>query len=108
LNRILGDQPRGKVQRACRAKYGIGYTDNKKYQCDEFPFASTSQNANKVDLAYSVLKVPWQDNNAAGNILKQWYFNERIIAGEDYFVRITGYVPCGADDGAGAVPDPQC
>lgn len=48
--------------------------------CDEYPFKSTLEGAANPFWDFSVQAVPFQDNRIAGNVLKQYYVNDRILA----------------------------
>jgi hypothetical protein len=58
-------------------------------ECDEFPFATTAQGAFAGNRNYSVRPVSPRDNQVAGNILRDWYSNDRILAGDQFYVTVT-------------------
>ena len=69
--------------------------------CDEFPFASTAEGAASPLWDFSVLGVNRSQNRCAGNALKRFYTEDRILYNEDTFwVEIT-------EDATGAGGD-QC
>jgi Deoxyribonuclease NucA/NucB len=58
--------------------------------CDEYPFESTWQGAHTSGSSqrYSVQPLPVSENRSAGNALGQWYFNDRILEGDRFWVQI--------------------
>lgn len=72
-------------------------------ECDEYPFASTAEGAAcceppAFDWDFSVLGVSKSDNGCAGNALKKYYRDDRILYKQDgFFVRITNNPPAGPD-----------
>jgi hypothetical protein len=72
-------------------------------ECDEYPFASTAEGAAcceppAFDWDFSILGVSKSDNGCAGNALKKYYRDDRILYGQDgFFVHITNNAPAGPD-----------
>lgn len=48
-------------------------------QCDEYPFASTLEGAANPYWDFSVKAVPATENGAAGNLLRDYYVDDRIL-----------------------------
>lgn len=64
--------------------------DRATQDCDEFPFASTAEGAASPLWDFSVLGVNRSQNRCAGNALKRFYTEDRILYNEDTFwVEIT-------------------
>ncbi|MEV4576695.1 hypothetical protein AB0K16_25955, partial [Nonomuraea jabiensis] len=62
-------------------KNEVPVEDQNKKSCDEFPFESTYQGAARAipDHNFSVTKINGTMNKQHGNVLKAWYWNNRII-----------------------------
>lgn len=65
-----------------------------KPQCDEFPFASSyegaaaSQYETNWPYGFSVKYVPGASNGSAGGQLSYWYYSDRILDRDAYYVQI--------------------
>lgn len=82
---------RATAVKACVAKWGIGYAQGKKYQCDEYPFASTYQGASTAKgnpWWYSVQVLKASENMAAGTSLATFLRENRILSGDQYWVAV--------------------
>lgn len=83
---------RRKVRRACVDEWGSKYTvkDGVKMQCDEYPFASTYQNAALVDerkgFTFGVRRITASHNGAGGNLIGDWYGREHMLDGDPFYV----------------------
>lgn len=80
------------AKKACIAKWGKGYSDGNKYQCDEYPFASTYQGASTANghpWWYSVQVLPTKDNSTAGAALGTWLTANHILDSDAYWVAVT-------------------
>lgn len=61
------------------------------YQCDEYPFASTREGASRTYNPlrnFSVKSIPADDNSASGIWIGTWYSYDRIIDGDQFYVRV--------------------
>ncbi|WP_449063762.1 Ig-like domain-containing protein [Planomonospora algeriensis] len=58
--------------------------------CDEFPFAATNEGAAYADPDhfYSVQLVDATQNSQHGTILNAWFLNNRILRGDEFWVKI--------------------
>ncbi|MEU1129607.1 hypothetical protein ABZ383_07030 [Streptomyces sp. NPDC005900] len=99
LTRLYHDQKRRDDNRdeaikVCKAKWGAGYSEGGKKQCDEFPFSSTYEGAAQALKKYdpqakapkenfSARPIPKDDNEAGGRIMSSFYSKNRIIDGPD-------------------------
>ncbi|MGW0694898.1 NucA/NucB deoxyribonuclease domain-containing protein [Streptomyces sp. NPDC002738] len=95
LNRLFRDTDRRKKNRsqaikACEQYWGKKYSQNNKYQCDEFPFATTYQGAAQSQFEptapknnFSAMPLVTADNRDAGILLGQFMTKNRIIDGRD-------------------------
>ncbi|MFF3643410.1 hypothetical protein [Streptomyces sp. NPDC002564] len=99
LTRLFHDKARRKANRdeaikACKAKWGAGYAEGGKKECDEFPFSATyeggAQALKKYDPQgkapkknFSARPIPKADNGAGGSIVSGFYSKNRIIDGSD-------------------------
>jgi hypothetical protein len=83
---------RRKVPKTCRMYWGPKYTAGKTKQCDEYPFATTYENAARVDTRtmydYAVRAIKKEHNEAAGRIYGVWLGADRILDGDPFYVRI--------------------
>ncbi|GAA3196807.1 hypothetical protein GCM10017688_65170 [Streptomyces ramulosus] len=107
LNRLYYDETRRDDNRAeavktCKAHWGKDYSQGNKYQCDEFPFATTYQGAAQALPKYdpqgkapkknfSAMPITTADNLYGGNILSNFYRRNRIIDGSDdgFFITLS-------------------
>ncbi|GAB2968175.1 hypothetical protein GCM10027184_16490 [Saccharothrix stipae] len=87
---------RRKIKRTCRDYFSSNYTrgpGGMKMECDEYPFATTYENAALVDPQsvwnYAVRPVPRTDNGAAGNYYGEWLSRDRLLDGDPFYVIIT-------------------
>ncbi len=83
------NQNRTEAVKACVAEWGAGYTEDGKYQCDEYPFNATHQGAARGDGRFSVARIPGPDNEAAGRWLGAWYSYDRILDSDAFHVDAT-------------------
>ncbi|MGW7073090.1 NucA/NucB deoxyribonuclease domain-containing protein [Streptomyces sp. NPDC054855] len=99
LTRLYHDEKRRKANRdeavkACKAKWGAGYSEGETKQCDEFPFSTTYEGAAQALKKYdpqgkapkknfSARPIPNDDNEAGGRIMSGFYTKNRIIDGAD-------------------------
>ncbi|MFF8036254.1 NucA/NucB deoxyribonuclease domain-containing protein [Streptomyces sp. NPDC016626] len=58
-------------------------------QCDEYPFASTKEGANKGDNRYSVRLIEGSDNEEGGRRLNSMYTLNRMLDDDPFYVKIT-------------------
>lgn len=70
----------------CASNFPDEYADG-AYQCDEYPFASTAQNAASYS-GFSVEEISAGDNQIGGWYLAGWYFSQRIIKGDAFTVYV--------------------
>ncbi|MFK4071872.1 hypothetical protein [Streptomyces sp. NPDC029674] len=88
------DANRNEAIKACKAKWGAGYSEGGKKQCDEFPFSSTYEGAAQALKKYdpqskapkknfSARPIPKDDNEAGGRIMSGFYSKNRILDGPD-------------------------
>ncbi|WP_410659588.1 hypothetical protein [Amycolatopsis sp. lyj-112] len=85
------DGSRRKVRRACVDEWGAKYTvkDGVKMQCDEYPFASTYQNAalaKEKPFTFGVRRIKASHNIAGGNLIGDWYGREHMLDGDQFYV----------------------
>jgi hypothetical protein len=67
--------------------------------CDEFPFASVREGSTARDPStnkfldnYSVAVIDGpQNTNWGTQVLNTWYNNERIIDGDEFWIKLTGW-----------------
>lgn len=92
-NKIAGS--RRKVRSACRFFFGVNYTkgqNNTKFDCDEYPFATTYENAAKVDEAspwsYAVKALNASHNRSAGAIYGQFLIRDHILDNDAFYVEV--------------------
>ncbi|MYY80873.1 MULTISPECIES: hypothetical protein [unclassified Streptomyces] len=99
LTRLFYDKERRDANRreaikVCKAKWGAGYSEGGKKQCDEFPFSTTYEGAAQALKKYdprgkapkknfSARPIPKKDNGAGGNIMSGFYAKNRILDGPD-------------------------
>jgi hypothetical protein len=64
--------------------------DGVKMQCDEYPFASTYQNAALVDeqtgFTFAVRRIMASHNLAGGNLISDWYGREHMLDEDKFYV----------------------
>ncbi|WP_173140936.1 NucA/NucB deoxyribonuclease domain-containing protein [Kibdelosporangium persicum] len=84
---------RRKVRRTCRHYFGAKYTsgpNNTKRECDEYPFATTYQNAAKVNEhaldSFAVRAITASHNGTAGNLYGTWLGSDHILDGDPFYV----------------------
>ncbi|MFI9163249.1 NucA/NucB deoxyribonuclease domain-containing protein [Kitasatospora aureofaciens] len=58
-------------------------------ECDEYPFASTKEGANKGDRRYSARLIDGDDNGKGGNMIGEVYSVNRLLNGDAFYVKIT-------------------
>ncbi|GAB3006719.1 hypothetical protein GCM10027184_75200 [Saccharothrix stipae] len=92
---------RNTVRSTCAKLPTDVYDTSKGQECDEYPFASTAEGAACCqpplqDWDFSVEGVLKADNGCAGNALKKYYRDDRVLYQQDgFFVRITNAPPSG-------------
>ena len=75
----------------CRQVFGANYTSSspgERRDCDEFPFASTSDGAALGNGRFSAYPIPHTDNITSGARLGTFYTRDRILNGDRFAVRI--------------------
>jgi hypothetical protein len=83
---------RNKIRRVCRKVWGATYTvrNGIAQECDEYPFASTYQNASYVDnnsvYSFAVRQIPADHNQEGGKLIKDWYAGEHMLDGDGFYV----------------------
>ncbi len=91
LHRLFYDKARRTKNRSvavatCK-KYFPGYSGNDPRQdCDEFPFATTTEGAAKGDLRYSARPIDSKQNQLAGSRMNTWWEEQRVIEGDAFDV----------------------
>ncbi|GIF47117.1 deoxyribonuclease NucA/NucB [Asanoa ferruginea] len=124
----IADANRAVVRPACGRLPIDVYDTAKGQECDEYPFASTMEGAAccdppAFDWDFSIRGVDKTMNRCAGNALKKYYRDDRILYQQDaFFVEITDAPPTGpeycdallpeedeqeTDDGGGGDPEPD-
>jgi hypothetical protein len=94
--------------RGCRKLSKTGFTEP---SCDEFPFASTHQGSAFAGINYSVAIVERPDNCSGGSKLKNWYYWNRILENDPFWMHVTkkGETPSsGITPPDGPDPIPEC
>lgn len=94
-NDIAGS--RRKVRRACQVRFGVGYSvvpsTGEVRQCDEYPFATTYENAARVDdssqYTYAVRAINALHNETAGQLYGQWLGYDHILDGDPFYVIVS-------------------
>jgi hypothetical protein len=61
---------------------------SKKQECDEYPFQSTEEGANKGDKRFSALPINASENSSAGGTLSAFYASDRILNGDEFMVEV--------------------
>ncbi|HUQ54885.1 NucA/NucB deoxyribonuclease domain-containing protein [Lentzea sp.] len=97
LHRLFYDKDRRKENRdtahaACTSELPPGEYPKPDHQCDEYPFATTSEGASQTYNPlrnFSVKSIHKDDNEAAGSWLGAWYSYDRIVDGDPFYVRVT-------------------
>ena len=83
---------RRRVPKTCRLYWGPKYTASRTKQCDEYPFATTYENAARIDTHtvydYAVRAIKKEHNETAGRVYGAWLGADRILDGDPFFVRI--------------------
>jgi hypothetical protein len=71
-------------------KNEVPVEDQNKKSCDEFPFESTYQGAARAnpDHNFSVARINGTMNKQHGNVLKAWYWNNRIINKDSFYIEL--------------------
>jgi hypothetical protein len=71
-------------------KNEVPVEDQNKKSCDEFPFESTYQGAARAnpDHNFSVTRINGTMNKQHGNVLKAWYWNNRIINKDGFYIEL--------------------
>ncbi|GAB7184567.1 hypothetical protein ATKI12_6377 [Kitasatospora sp. Ki12] len=57
-------------------------------ECDEYPFASTKEGANKGDKRYSARLIDGDDNGKGGNMIGEVYSVNRLLDNDPFYVKI--------------------
>ncbi|GAA4970388.1 hypothetical protein GCM10023334_094350 [Nonomuraea thailandensis] len=103
LHRVPYDGPVWKANgrekdRGCATIPKSDYDTSKGQECDEYPFATTVEGASNPNWDYSVLGVPKTVNGCAGNALKRYYRDDRILYHSDgFYVHIKDTPPENSD-----------
>ncbi|MEU8238741.1 hypothetical protein AB0C07_10880 [Actinoplanes missouriensis] len=111
-NSPIADANRAVVRTACGRLTPDVYDTSKGQECDEYPFASTMEGAAcceppAFDWDYSIKGVNKDHNKCAGNALKKYYRDDRILYKQDgFFVRITDAPPAGPES-CDAIPEDE-
>ena len=83
---------RRKVPKTCRRYYGVNYSQNRTRDCDEYPFASTYENAARVDPSgpydYAVRAISASHNRSAGATYGAWLAADHILDRDPFWVKI--------------------
>lgn len=75
-----------KIARAnCVFWYGSNYSDGRRQQCDEYPFASVNPGDTRKNNDYAADPIPSGANASGGGLLVAFYNAQRIIANRDQF-----------------------
>ncbi|MET8627882.1 NucA/NucB deoxyribonuclease domain-containing protein [Kitasatospora sp. NPDC004669] len=61
---------------------------NSGLQCDECPFSSTYEGANKGDNRYSARLIDGKDNGSGGNMIKAVFETNRLLDNDPFYVTI--------------------
>jgi len=84
-----------KVRRTCQVYWGVGYTVNaegESRQCDEYPFATTYENAARINessaLSFAVRPINALHNETAGQTYGRWLGYDHILDGDPFYVII--------------------
>ncbi|GII77981.1 hypothetical protein Sru01_29630 [Sphaerisporangium rufum] len=91
LTRIVTDTTTGSTYSDNRAEVGRACAKitppagMERPECDEYPFASTLQGASSPRWDFSVKYVPGTQNSSAGNLLRRFYDDDRILYQQDPF-----------------------
>jgi hypothetical protein len=89
------DGSRRKIRRVCRQNWGAAYTapltpGGPKRQCDEYPFATTYENAALVDentvWSFAVEAIAGTHNETAGRLYGAWLGTDHLLDGDPFFV----------------------
>ena len=92
--------------RACAQIPKSDYDTSKGQECDEYPFATTVEGASNLNWDFSVLGVQKTVNGCAGNALKRYYRDDRILYHSDgFYVHIKDTPPEGSDACEAVPPD---
>ncbi|WP_252370296.1 NucA/NucB deoxyribonuclease domain-containing protein [Streptomyces hygroscopicus] len=103
LHRIVRDTKRHDRNRYlavadCKRYFGDGYSQGGKFECDEYPFASTYEGAAEHEWDpdakkenHSVLPIDAKQNGDAGLLLQGFYAKNRMLDGleDGFIVKIT-------------------
>ena len=76
---------------ACIAKWGPGYSNGGKDECDEYPMAATYEGASQADgnpWWYSVQVLSAGANASAGGSWVQFLNNNRVLSGDPFWVAV--------------------
>ncbi|WIV52929.1 NucA/NucB deoxyribonuclease domain-containing protein [Amycolatopsis nalaikhensis] len=86
---------RRRVPKTCRLYWGPKYTvdsNGNARQCDEYPFATTYENAARVKTStvfdYAVRAIKKEHNETAGRIYGTWLGYDHILDGDPFYVEI--------------------
>jgi hypothetical protein len=93
-NRI--EASRRKIRRTCRKEFGVNYAvpvpPLRPKQCDEYPFATTYENASLANsnagYSFAVRAITDTHNEKAGNLYGIWLGNDHILDGDPFYVLI--------------------
>ncbi|GAA2657483.1 hypothetical protein GCM10010436_88760 [Paractinoplanes durhamensis] len=93
----LHPAPEGRYrqQTECRQRFGQDYTagpNGEKRDCDEYPFNATQQNMLRVggpaNETWAVKPVNRSANRTVGNYLNRFYFEDRVLNSDKFYVDI--------------------
>jgi hypothetical protein len=76
---------------ACVAKWGAGYSDGGKYECDEYPMAATFEGASLAfgnPWWYTVKVVTGSANSSASGYWNSFLKQNRVLSGDQFWVAI--------------------
>ncbi|MEV0148133.1 MULTISPECIES: DNRLRE domain-containing protein [unclassified Nonomuraea] len=85
----------GRAVTRCRSLWPNYTADPNPQECDEYPFASSGNRSAEEDQKgnLSVCAMPagrWEANQIAGNLLRRFYNQDRILDGDGWFNRFVG------------------
>jgi hypothetical protein len=76
---------------ACVKKWGKGYSQGGKFQCDEYPMAATYEGASQANGSpwwYSVQVLATAANQSAGGSWSAFLKSNRILSGDPFWVQV--------------------
>jgi len=90
-DQTIYDANRDTANRACVAKWGPGYSNGGKDECDEYPMAATYEGASQANGSpwwYSVQVLAASANGSAGGSWVQFLNNNRVLSGDPFWVAV--------------------